>query len=251
MKQRGYAILTGGSRGIGEGYLIQLAKEGYDVIVNYVSDSSTEKAVSLSDRMKKLYGIDAIPVQADVSDYAQCKKLVDAAVANFGENISVLVNNAGITLGKSYTNVTYEEYSRLIGINLFGVLNCTHLVLPYMVKQNYGCIVSTSSIGGLVGLPNQVDYCAAKGGILGFTKALAKEVGQFNIRVNSIAPGRIATDLMRSVNVNVSLTEKAKKDTPLGILGDYDDMGQVLSYIINAKFLTGQTISPNGGMVIY
>jgi 3-oxoacyl-[acyl-carrier protein] reductase len=249
-KMNGYAIVTGGSRGIGEGYVIQLAKEGYDLIVNFVSANSKEKAESLAMRMEKLYGVQATAIQADVSDYKQCVNLVKTAVGRFGEHIAVLVNNAGITVGKAFAEETYEEYSHLININLMGVINVTHEVVPYMIKQRYGAVVSTSSFAGFVGLPNQVEYSAAKAGIMGFTKALAKELGQYNIRVNSIAPGRIVTGLMRQVNVGVNLAEKAKRDTPLGICGDNEDMGEVLSYIVNSKFLTGQIISPNGGICI-
>ncbi len=248
MRLKGYAIVTGGSRGLGKAMCLQLASEGYNVVVNYVSDGSKAKTDELVKKMETEYGVKGLGVQADVSDYAQCQKLVQEAVAAFGENIAVLVNNAGIAVGKSFLEVTPDEYQRLININLTSVLHCTHVVVPYMVKQNYGAIVSTSSVGGLMGVANQVDYSAAKAGVIGFTKAMAKEFGPHNITVNAIAPGMIWTDMLKGSSQEA--VEGLKQVTPLGIIGEPQDIADCLSYIINAKFLTGQTISPNGGLTI-
>jgi 3-oxoacyl-[acyl-carrier protein] reductase len=245
MKREGYAILTGGSRGIGEGLFMRLAKEGYDIVAAHVSDSSVAKTRALIESAQREYGIRAVSVQADVRKYDQCKKIVDAGVSAFGENIAILVNNAGVSAKKGFAASTPEEYTHTIDVNLMGALHCSHATLPYMMKQKCGCIVNTSSIGGLIGLPTQIEYSAAKAGIIGFTKALAKEVGQYNIRVNSIAPGWILTDITRNANL-----EAAIKATPLGFIGEPEDIADCLSYIIGARFLTGQTISPNGGFVI-
>lgn len=248
MKREGYAIVTGGSRGIGEGMCLQLASEGYNVVVNYVSDSSEEISNALVTKMEKDYGVKGLAVKADVSNYDDCKILVDKAVKAFGEKICILVNNAGVAYGKSFLDITEPEYSKLIGINLTSALHCTHIVLPYMVKLGYGRIVSTSSVGGIMGVEHQIDYSAAKAGIIGMTKAMAREFGKYNITVNCIAPGMIWTDMLKGSSPEA--VEGLKSVTPLGTIGEVKDISDCLSYIVNADFLTGQTISPNGGLTI-
>ena len=242
------AIITGGSRGLGEGMVIRLAKMGYNVVLNFVSDSSKSKAEVLVERIKKEYGVDGLAVQADVADYAGCKKIVDAAVEKFGKNIDVLVNNAGIDNNLSFLKIKPEQYLRLINVNLMSYLHCAHLVLPYMVEANEGCIINVSSIGGMMGVAEQVDYCAAKSGVIGFTRGLAVEFGRTGIRANTIAPGMIWTDMLRGADqaaVNV-----LKQAIPLGEIGEVDDIAGCMEYLVNAKYVTGQTISPNGGILM-
>jgi len=248
MKKDGFAIVTGGARGIGAGMCIQLASEGYNVVVNYVSDSSNVKALDLIKKMEDDYGVKGLAVKADVSSYSDCKHLVEQGIKAFGEKIAVLVNNAGIAVGKSFLETTEAEYTKLIGINLTSALHCTHIVLPYMVKLGYGCIINTSSIGGIMGVENQIDYSAAEAGIIGMTKAMAKEFGKYHITVNSIAPGMIWTDMLKGSSQ--AEVEGLKSMTPLGTIGEVQDISDCFSYILNAKFLTGLTISPNGGLTI-
>ncbi len=243
-----YAIVTGGSRGLGEGMALRLAKLGYDLVINYVSENSKEKAERVLAKAAETYGVKGLVVQADVSDYEQCKKLVEAAVSTFGEQIGVLVNNAGISNGKSFLEIQPEEYRRLINTNLVSYLNVTHLVIPYMVKNKTGCIVNTASIGGLMGVVNQVDYCAAKSGVIGFTRALAMEFGPVGIRVNAIAPGMIWTDMLKGSNQDE--VDALKKSIPLGEIGEVDDIAGCMEYLVTAKYVTGQTISPNGGIIM-
>ena len=247
MKKDGFAIVTGGSRGLGEGMALRLAKEGYDVVVNYVSDKSAAKADEVVREIEK-YGVKGLAVQADVSDYEKCKKIVDEGVSAFGKNIAVLVNNAGIESGKSYLDITEPEYRNMINVALLGQMNCVHLVLPYMVQSNQGCIINISSVVGMMGVENQIDYAAAKGGIIGMTKAMAKEFAKYNIRVNSIAPGMIWTDMLKGTSQEG--VEFLKSITPLKMIGDVGDIADCMAYIVGAKFLTGQIISPNGGLTI-
>jgi 3-oxoacyl-[acyl-carrier protein] reductase len=202
-------------------------------------------ANTLIERGKTEFGIDAIAVQADVSKHQECHRIVETAINAFGEKISVLVNNAGVSGKKGFLAAGPEEYIRTVEVNLYGTMHCSHEVLPYMIERKSGCIVSTSSIGGLMGLATQIPYSAAKAGVIGFTKSLAKEVGQYNIRVNCIAPGWILTDITRNADLSGAI-----KAIPLGFIGEPSDIAECLSYIINARFLTGQTISPNGGFVI-
>lgn len=248
MKLDGYAIITGGVRGIGEGMTLQLAKEGYNVVINYVSDSSAVKAEKLIERIETEYGVKGLAVQADVSNYADVKRMIEQSVETFGKKIAILVNNAGIAFGKSFLEITEEEYTHLISVNLTSALHVTHLALPYMVDLGYGRIVNISSIGGIMGVENQIDYSATKAGLIGMTKAMAREFGKYHITVNSIAPGMIWTDMLKGSSQ--AEVEGLKSITPLGVIGEVEDISDCLSYVINAKFLTGQTISPNGGLTI-
>lgn len=248
MREEGFAIVTGGARGLGKGIVLQLAKEGYDVVFNYISDSSQARAQALIDQVKADYGVEALAVQADISDYDQCKKVLDMGIEAFGDKIAVLVNNAGIAGLNLFVDRPVDQYNRLIQVNLMSVFHNTHLVLPYMIAQKSGTIINMSSQAGLNGVAYQVDYSAAKAGVIGFTKALAKEVGQHNIRVNAIAPGNIYTDIWDVIPDHVAEAEKTK--IPLGKFGAIEDVAECMSYLLNASFVTGQTISPNGGQTI-
>jgi len=242
------AIITGGSRGLGEGMVLKLAKMGYNVVLNFVSDRSKEKAYALVQKIKIEYGVDGLAIQADVGDYEECKKLVDAAIDKFGNKIDVLVNNAGIDNNLSFLKLTPEKYTRLINVNLMSYIHCCHLVMPYMVEAKEGCIVNISSIGGLMGVAEQVDYCAAKSGVIGLSRGLAVEFGKSNIRVNTIAPGMIWTDMLRGADQ--AAVAVLKQGIPLGEIGEVDDISGCLEYLVTAKYVTGQTISPNGGILM-
>ena len=242
------AIITGGSRGLGEGMVLKLAEMGYNVVVNYVSDNSKALTDKLIERIKSEYGVDGLAVQADVSDYKECKKIVDAAVEKFGQQIDVLVNNAGITNNLSFLKITPEQYTRVIQVNLLSYMHMCHLVLPYMAAGKKGCIINISSIGGMMGVAEQGDYCASKSGVIGLTRGLAIEFGKIGIRINSIAPGMIWTDMLRGVD-QVAV-EALKQAIPQGEIGDVEDIAGAMAYLIDAKYMTGQTVSPNGGIVM-
>ena len=193
------AIITGGSRGIGEAMAFKLGEEGFNVVVNYRSDSSKELSEKLAEKIKSTYKVETLVVKADVSNYEDCEHLIKETVNKFGDKIDVLVNNAGITNNCNFVDIKKEQYENVINTNLMSFLHMTHLTLPYMVnhssKDSQCCIVNTSSIGGLIGVINQADYCASKAGIIGFTRALALEFAGRGIRVNAIAPGPIDTEL--------------------------------------------------------
>lgn len=241
-------IITGGSRGLGEGMALRLAKMGYNVVVNFVSDRSKERSEALIEKIKKEYGVDGLAVQADVSDYNECKKLIDATIEKFGKKIDVLVNNAGIDNNLSFLELTPEQYTRLINVNLMSYIHCCHLVMPHMVEANEGCIINVSSIGGMMGVSEQADYCASKSGVIGLTRGLAVEFGKHNIRVNTIAPGMIWTDMLREADQNA--VEALKQAIPLGEIGEVEDISECLEYLVKAKYVTGQIISPNGGILM-
>ncbi len=241
------AIITGGSRGLGAAMSEKLGEMGYNVVINYRSDSSKKLTEELCSNLKEKYGVDSLVVKADVSKYENCQTLVNAAVNKFGDKIDVLVNNAGITNNCNFIDITPEQYTNVINTNLMSLLHMCHLALPYMVDHD-SCIINNSSIGGLIGVVNQADYCAAKAGVIGLTRALAMEFASRKVRVNAIAPGMIMTDMLRGVNQDEL---KALASTiPQGYIGEPSDIAGAMQYIITAPYLTGQTISPNGGIVM-
>ncbi len=240
------AIITGGSRGIGEAMTRKLGELGYNVVINYRSDSSKALTEKLIQDLKDLYGVDGLAVQADVSKYEECEKLVNAAVAKFGEKIDVLVNNAGITNNSPFCELPREKYMAVLETNLISAFHMCHFVVPYMVKAQEGCVINTSSIGGLMGVANQADYCASKAGLIGMTRALAMEFGKQHIRFNCICPGMIWTDMLRGVNQDE--VQALKQGIPMGEIGDVDDIAGAMEFLIKNKYMTGQYVSPNGGI---
>lgn len=246
------AIITGGSRGIGKAMSEKLGELGYNVVINYRSDSSKALSEKIAEELAGKYHVETLVVRADVSKYDDCEQLVNAAVKKFGENIDVLVNNAGITNNSNWVDITHDAYERVIATNLISALHMTHLVIPHMInhssKDSQCCIINTSSVGGLTGVINQADYCASKSGLIGLTRALALEFAGRGVRVNAIAPGMIMTDMLRGVN-QAELNALAAT-IPEGYIGDVSDIAGAMAYILTAPYVTGQVISPNGGFVL-
>ena len=240
------AIITGGSRGIGEAMAMKLGEMGYNVVINYRSDSSKALAEAVIAKLKENYGVEGVAVQADVSKYEDCEKLVEAAVSAFGEKIDVLVNNAGVTNNAAFCNLPREKYMAVLETNLISAFHMCHFVVPYMVKAGSGCVISTSSIGGLMGVANQADYCASKAGLIGMTRALAMEFGKQNIRFNCICPGMIWTDMLRGVNQDE--VAALAQSIPMGKIGDVQDIANAMEFLIKDQYMTGQYVSPNGGI---
>lgn len=245
---KGFAIVTGGSRGLGAAMVRQLAREGYDVVINYVSDRSGAIASALAEEVKKEYGVGAITYQGDISSYQNCKNMVEKGVEAFGEKVAVLINNAGIASARRFDESTPEQYENLVNIELLGSMHCTHVVLPYMEKEKGGNIIFITSVAGLSG-GGKPDYSACKAGMHGFMRSLVREVSEYGIRVNCIAPGAIKTEIFNSY------TEEQQavfvSGIPLKHFGKPQDIADAMSYIINANYVTGQIISPNGGSAMY
>ena len=246
------AIITGGSRGIGKALSLKLGEMGYNVVINYRSPSSKALSDEIAKELEEKYHVETLVVKADVSKYEECENLVKETVKKFGDKIDVLVNNAGITNNCNFIDITKEAYERVISTNLISFLHMSHLVLPYMVnhsdKEHQCSIVNTSSVGGMTGVINQADYCAAKSGVIGLSRALALEFAGRGIRVNVIAPGMIMTDMLRGVNQDE--LRALASTIPEGYIGDVSDIAGALEYILKAPYLTGQVISPNGGFVL-
>lgn len=244
---KGYAIVTGAARGLGEAIFLQLAKEGYDLIGVYVTDRSKEKMQKLMDRVEKEHGVKALGFQADIGSFDGCKSIVDFAVENMGKDIAVLVNNAGVAGGRYFIDEDFPAIVHTVQIDLMGALTMCHLVLPLMVERKGGDIINMSSFGALAGVPGQPVYSAAKAGLIGFSKTVAKEVAPFGIKINCIAPGAFETDMVRAADPAQRAATEAQ--IPMGRLGDPADVALCASYMINSTYLTGQTISPNGGII--
>lgn len=244
---KGYAIVTGAARGLGEAIFLQLAKEGYDLVGVYATDRSTPKMQKLIEKVEQENGVKALGLKSDIGSFEGCKKIVDFAVEHFGKDIAVLVNNAGVAGGKYFVDEAYDNIVHTVQIDLLGALTMCHLVLPLMVERKGGDIINMSSFGALAGVPGQPVYSAAKAGLIGFSKTVAKEVAPFGIKINCIAPGAFDTDMVRAADPAQRAATEAQ--IPMGKLGDPADVALCASYMINSTYLTGQTISPNGGII--
>ena len=237
-------IVTGGSRGIGAAIVKELAKENYNIVLNY--NNSEEAAIKIQNELKEL-GTNIEIFKADVSKREEVKALVQFTLDKF-KNIDVLVNNAGIAQEKPFVDITDEDWEKMIQVNLNSVFYCTQEVLENMIHNKKGCIINISSIWGITGGSCEVHYSVTKAGIDGMTKALAKELAPSNIRVNSIAPGMIDTDM--SSDYTEEELKEIKSQIPLGRIGKGVDIARCAKWLIEDDYTTGQIISPNGGWVI-
>ena len=237
-------LITGGSRGIGKCIAENLAKEGFNVVLNY--NKSEKEAKQIKKELKEKGKIIEI-CKADVSNRDEVKKLVKFTLDKF-KNIDVLINNAGIAKLQMFNDITDEDWQEMLNTNLNSVFYTTQEVLPNMIHNKNGCIINISSIWGMVGASCEVAYSVSKAGINGMTKALAKELGLSNIRVNAIAPGVIDTQMNNSLDKVIK--EEIKNDTPLNKIGKPIDIYRCVKWLIEDEFTTGQIISPNGGYVI-
>ncbi len=225
--------------------VLRLGEMGYNVVMNYVSDSSGKECEKNLQELKKM-GVDGMYIQADASTDEGCEKVVNAAVEKFGNKIDVLVNNVGVSNNAEFYKQDHEDYEWLIRVNLLSVMHMSLLVLPYMVEAEEGNIISISSIGGLMGVANQADYCATKSAILGFARALALEYADKNIRINAICPGMIDTDILKGVDQD-ELNALAAT-IPLGKIGDPECIAGAMQYLIENDYTTGTYLTPNGGI---
>lgn len=237
-------LVTGGSRGIGKCIAENLAKDGYNVVLNY--NKSVKEAKKIKEELEKK-GIKIEIFKADVSKRTDVKKLIKFTIDKFN-NIDVLINNAGIAKLQMFNDITDEDWNEMLSTNLNSVFFTIQEALPNMIHNKNGCIINISSIWGIVGASCEVAYSVSKAGVNGLTKALAKELGLSNIRVNAIAPGVIDTDM--NSNIDNVIKEQIKEETPLNRIGKPIDIYRCVKWIVEDEFTTGQIISPNGGYVI-
>ena len=238
------AIVTGASRGIGREIAKALARKKIKVIANYCH--SEKQAIELQEELKQ-ENVEINIVKADVSKREEAKRLANFAIQKYGK-IDILVNNAGVSEYKLFSDETDEDWNRVINTNLYSAFAMCQEVIPNMIYNKSGCIINISSIWGLVGASLEVIYSVSKAGMDGLTKALAKELGPSNIRVNSIAPGAIDTDMNKGMTQEE--WKELKEEIPMGRIGLPEDIAKCVKWLIEDSYTTGQIISINGGWVI-
>lgn len=239
-------VVTGSSRGIGRAIALKLASLGAKVVVNY--HRNAEAAREVVEAIGALGG-QAMAVQADVADADDAKRLIKAAQTAYG-GLDILVNNAGTTRDTLLARMSEDDWNLVINTNLKGAFNCTKAAIRPMMRQRHGRIVNITSVAGLAGNPGQANYSAAKAGMVGFTKAVAKEVGSRNITVNAVAPGYIPTDLTASLPQE--LVEKAIEMTPLGRPGTSEEIANAVAFLVSdeASYITGVVLRVDGGLAM-
>lgn len=240
------AIVTGASRGLGRAIALGLAADGYNIVINYAGNAAAAEDTKAA---VETHGVSAITVQGDVSDKAAVDALVQRTLDTFGQ-IDVLVNNAGITRDKLMRRMKEDDWDAVIDTNLKGVFLMTQAVTAHMVRARHGAIVNISSVVGEIGNVGQSNYAAAKAGVLGLTKATAKEFASRGIRVNAVAPGFIATDM--TAGLSDSVKEQLIAQIPLGDMGRPEDIAAAVRYLVSdgAAYVTGAVLDVNGGMAM-
>lgn len=240
------AVVTGASRGIGKAIAIELAKRGAKIVVNYAK--SAEGANEAVEAIKAA-GSEAVALQADVSDAKAAAGLIKSATETYGR-LDILVNNAGTTRDQLIMMMPEEDWDAVITTNLKSAFNCSKAAVKTMMRQRNGRIINISSVSGVMGNGGQTNYSASKAGLIGFTKALAREVAGRNITVNAIAPGFVPTDLTSTLPEN--LKNETVKMIPLGRWGTVEDVAYAVAFLASdeAAYITGQTLNVDGGMAM-
>lgn len=241
------AFITGASRGIGRAVALRLAQEGYSVGINYLQ--ARDQAEKLEAQLRG-QGCNAVAVQGDVGDRVAITEAIRRAEEALGGPISLLVNNAGIARQQQFQDITDDFWHRLFAVNVDGAFHTIQAVLPHMLHEKAGCIVNTSSIWGQRGASCEVAYSTTKAAVIGLTRSLAMELAPSGIRVNCVAPGVIATDMVQVLGEDV-LADLADQ-TPVGRLGKPEDIAQVVAFLADERsaFITGQVITADGGFIL-
>ena len=239
-------LITGGSRGIGAAAARAFAQAGWKVAINYCRSAQAAQALAAE---LCAQGGQALVVPGDVAVRSQVVQMVETVRKELGDP-DLLINNAGISQQALFTDLTEEDWDRMFAVHVKGAFHCCQEVLPAMIRRHSGQIINISSMWGQVGGSCEVHYSAAKAALIGFTKALAKEVGPSQVRVNCVAPGVIATEM--NGHLSPADLEALREETPLETIGTPEDVASLLVFLASdqARFITGQVIAPNGGIVI-
>ena len=240
------AIVTGGARGIGRAIVMGFAKEGAHVAFNFVK--SEEKALSLKKEVEAL-GVKALTFRQDVKDYGAIKIMVEGVKSTLGR-LDIIVNNAGILRDKALMLMEEQDWEDVIATNLSGAFNLVRASIVTFMKQKSGNIINITSVAGIKGMPRQVNYSASKAGLIGLTKALAREVGPYNVRVNAIAPGYIDTDMVQDLKEDTK--KEILENIPLKRFGRAEEVAKVATFLASdkAKYITGQVLTIDGGLAM-
>ncbi len=240
------ALITGATRGIGKQIAITLAKQGYNIALNYRKEN--EELENTKKEIEEI-GVQVLAVKGDVANFENCENFVKQVIERFGQ-IDVLVNNAGITKDMLLMRMKKEDFEQVIDTNLVGTFNVTKNVVPYMMKARSGKIINISSVVGISGNAGQTNYSASKAGIIGFTKSLAKEIASRNILVNAVAPGFIETNMTDVLKDDVK--QEIAKNIPLKRMGTAQDVANVVKFLASddSSYITGQVINVDGGMLM-
>ncbi len=240
------AVITGASGGIGRAIALSMAKEGAKVVIHY--NGSKEKAEVLRQEILQKGG-DAIVYQCDVSDFAACEEFIKTVIEECGR-LDILVNNAGVTRDGLLLKMSEQDFDSVVDTNLKGTFNCSRFAARQMLKQKSGRIINISSVSGVMGNAGQANYSASKAGVIGFTKACARELAPRHITVNAIAPGFIETEMTRKLSETVR--EQAVTQIPLGAFGSPEDIAHMAVFLASEKaaYITGQVINIDGGMAM-
>lgn len=241
------AIVTGSSRGIGRAIAVALARDGHNVCINYSSENSRDKAERFAAQLEGDYGIEALAIRADISDFSQAASLIDEVRTTFGR-LDVLVNNAGITRDGLLARMKEENFDAVISVNLKGAFNCCRAAMAPMMKQRFGRIINMSSIVGVAGNAGQANYAASKAGLIGFSKSLAREVASRNITVNAVAPGFIETEMTGALNETQQ--EAIRSRIASKRFGTPEEVASLVCFLSSnqAGYITGQVIGIDGGL---
>lgn len=240
------ALITGATRGIGKQIAITLAKQGYNIALNYRREN--EELENTKKEIEEI-GVQVLAVKGDVANFEDCESFVKKTIEKFGQ-IDVLVNNAGITKDMLLMRMKKEDFEQVIDTNLVGTFNVTKNVVPYMMKARSGRIINISSVVGISGNAGQTNYSASKAGIIGFTKSLAKEIASRNILVNAVAPGFIETNMTDVLKDEIK--QEIAKNIPLKRMGSAQDVANVVKFLVSddSSYITGQVINVDGGMLM-
>ena len=240
------AVITGATKGLGKQIALELAKDGFEIVINYRTENdSLAQMVEEINKTTKAYTF-----KADISNFDEAKALIDFAASETGK-IDLLVNNAGITNDKLLVRMSEEDFSKVIDINLKGTFNCSRHASRLMMKQKFGRIVNISSVIGLIGNVGQANYAASKAGVIGLTKSAAREMAPYSVTVNAIAPGFIKSDMTDKLTDEIK--DNIKSSIPMRKIGEPKDVANLVKFLANDEtgYITGQVINVDGGMVMY